>query len=225
MTVCLATNCFANDRLLLAAEDSWPPFSRSDGEGISQQIIKAACASVGIQVEFVVVPYARALHMVKTREVDGAFNVTKQQSTLAEFSFGEEPLLRAPASFYYPSRSSLDFKSISEVPDHTVIALILGYEYGEVYESNRQRFREIRVSNQTQVINLLLRNRVDMAIMFDDVAAYYLTQMQLATDGIKKGHLNHISDIYVAFNRSAELLPLIEKLDNGLKLNRENTQD
>ena len=162
--------------------------------------------------------------MVKTKEVDGAFNVTKQQSTLAEFSFGEEPLLQVSASFYYPSHSQSDFKSIADVPDNTVIALILGYEYGELYEKNRQRFREIRVSNQTQVINLLLRNRVDMAILFDDVAAYYLTQMQLAKDSIKKGHLNHISDIYVAFNRSAELLPLIEKLDNGLKLNREKTQ-
>ena len=223
LSACFTLDCFANQTLLLAAEDSWPPFSRSDGEGISQQIIRKACASVGIDVEFIVVPYARALHMVKTNEVDGAFNVTKQHSTLAEFKFGQEPLLQAPASFYYPSHSPLDFKSIVDVPDNTVIALILGYEYGELYEQNRQRFKEIRVSNQTQVINLLLRNRVDMAIMFDDVADYYLSQMQLATSSIKKGHLNHISDIYIAFNQSADLQTVIEKLDKGLRLNRQNT--
>lgn len=224
LIACLTVKSFADEKLLLAAEDSWPPFSRSDGEGISQQIIKKACATAGINVEFIVVPYARALQMVKANEVDGAFNVTKQQSTLSEFKFGQEPLLQAPASFYYPSHSQLNFKSISDVPNNTVIALILGYEYGELYEANRQRFKEIRVSNQTQIINLLLRNRVDMAIMFDDVAEYYLSQMQLANDSIKKGNLNHVSDIYVAFNRSPELQSVIDKLDTGLRLNREKIQ-
>ncbi|KXI30327.1 transporter substrate-binding domain-containing protein [Paraglaciecola hydrolytica] len=218
--ILLACNCHAKNKIVLAAEDSWPPFSRSDGEGISQQTILQAYQLVGVEVEFVVVPYARALHMAKMGEADGAFNVTKQQSTIAQFSFGEEPLLQAKASFYYPSTSHLDFTSINEAPDSLVIALILGYEYGESYEMNRSRFKEIRVSNQIQIINLMLKNRVDMAIMFDDVAEFYLSKMQVPTTILKKGQVNHISDIYVAFNNKPEIQPLIDKLDLGLRLMR-----
>ena len=101
------------------------------------------------------------------------------------FRFGAEPLLQAKASFYYPSTSPLNFTSISEAPDNLVIALILGYEYGQPYEFNRKRFKEIRVSNQRQIINLLLKHRVDAAIMFDDVAEYYFGQMHIPSIAIK----------------------------------------
>jgi polar amino acid transport system substrate-binding protein len=213
--------CFAKNEIVLAAEDSWPPFSQSDGTGISQQIISRAFQETGVNVKYVTVPYARALHMAQVGEVDGAFNVTKQSSTSELFRFGDEALLHVSASFYYTAHSNFDLKSIADAPDGLVIALIIGYEYGELYEQNRARFNEIRVSNQKQIIRLLMKNRVDVAIMFDDVARYYLTEMQLTSDAIKKGHINHISDIYVAFNKDKpELRDYINKLDIGLRIIR-----
>lgn len=219
--VSLTLTCHASDKVLLAAEDSWPPYSGPNGQGISQQTIVEAYHAVNVEVDFVVVPYARALQMVKSGEVDGAFNVTKQHSTVEQFRFGREPLIKAQASFYYSPISALQLNSINDAPDGTVIALILGYEYGELYELNRHRFKEIRVSNQQQIINLLRKNRVDLAIMFDRVAAYYIQQMELPEHSIRQGNTNHISDIYVAFNKDKPSLPpLIDKLDQGLRLIR-----
>lgn len=215
----LSAYSLAKTDIVLAVEDSWPPFSLSDGTGISQQKVRQAYQLMGMNVNFVVVPYARALHMTLLGEVDGTFNVTKQQSTIKLFKFGQEPLLQASASFYYPTHKNLGLTSIEEAPDGLVIALIIGYEYGELYEQNRSRFNEIRVSNQRQIISLLLKNRVDAAIMFDDVAHYYLQQMQLTQSAIEKGDINHTSDIYVAFNKdNPELQNFINKLDSGLQM-------
>jgi polar amino acid transport system substrate-binding protein len=207
----------AEYKIKLAAENSWPPYSNEVGEGISKDIIQRAFDSVGVEVEFIIVPYARALLLAQLGKVDGAFNVTKQKSTLDKFAFGEVPILQVKASFYYHKESGLNFKTVDEIPAGTSIALILDYEYGELYEKNRDRFNEVRVSNQKQIIKLLQLKRVDMAIMFDDVAEYYLSELTLNKDEIKKGHINHTSDIFVAFNKYKDLSEVILLLDQGIQ--------
>ena len=106
---------------------------------------------------------------------------------------------------------------MDDIPLGTSIALILDYEYGEVYESSRSRFDEVRVSSQKQIIKLLQLERVDMAIMFDDVAAHYLSELKLNKNDIRQGNINHTSDIYVAFNKREELNDVILLLDEGLQ--------
>lgn len=215
----LAASCpsvFANV-VKLAAEDSWPPFAKQDGSGISKAIIEKAYAYSGTKVEFVTVPYARALLMAEQGKVHGAFNVTKQASTEDLYAFGELPLLKVSASFYYPPNSKHNYKSLAEIPNDTAIATIIGYEYGNEYEKHKKRFSESRVSSQTQIIKMLMIGRLDMAIMFDEVAAYTLGEMGLSKDAIVKGEINHTSDIYIAFNKELKNSEIIKKLDLGLK--------
>ncbi len=49
------------ETIKIAAEDDWIPYARADGTGLANEIIKAAFEAVGINVEYKVVPYARAL--------------------------------------------------------------------------------------------------------------------------------------------------------------------
>lgn len=55
--------CVAQESIVLAVENSWSPFSDTNGNGISKDIIQAAYNSVDTEVEFIAVPYARALKM------------------------------------------------------------------------------------------------------------------------------------------------------------------
>ena len=156
--------------------------------------------------------------MAENGQVDGAFNVTLQKNTLQRFVFGSEPLFQAKASFYYPKDSTFNYASVDKFPGGISIALITGYEYGDSYEAHRKRFSEVRVASQRQIINMLRKNKVHMAIMFDDVATYTLAAMKLPQDAIRKGELNHISDIYVAFSpKTANLEAKIALLDEGLR--------
>ena len=209
--------CFANESIKLAVENSWPPYSDRNGDGISKDIILKAFDSVGVKVEFIVVPYARALYLAEIGQVDGAFNVTKQESTIKKFNFGDEAILQAVASFYYHKDSAMDVLSADEIPTGSSVAVIIGYEYGNNYEKNKSRFTEIRVSNQKQIIQLLRNKRVDLGIIFDEVAQYTLTEMALKPDAIKQGHMNHKSDIFVAFNQKEKTKSIIKLLDKGLR--------
>lgn len=217
ITLFSVSSCFAEQSIKLAVENSWPPYSDINGNGISKDIIQKAFASVNINVEFVVVPYARALFLAEVGEVAGAFNVTKQESTTETFNFGEEAILQAEASFYYENTNKLNVKSANEISTGTSVALIIGYEYGNDYERNKHRFNEVWVSNQKQIIQLIRNKRVDLAIMFDEVAKYTLLEMGLDINAIKRGSINHKSDIYVAFNRKKETNQFIKLLDQGLR--------
>ena len=163
--ICLSFSCLAvsGEEFIFAAEDSWPPFAKPDGTGISRTIIEQALAYSDSSAMFVTVPYARALKMAENGQVDGAYNVTRQKNTLAMFVFGNEPLFQARASFYYPKDSRFDYESVDKLPNGMNIALITGYEYGDKFESQRKRFKEVRVANQRQIINMLRENKVHMA--------------------------------------------------------------
>ena len=212
----IGQNCAALESIKLAVENSWPPYSDKNGNGISKDIIQAAYNSVNVNVEFISVPYERALKMAEIGQVDGAFNVTKQKSTLEKFNFGEIPILQATASFYYHNDSTMNFTSANEIPEGSAIGVIIGYEYGDNYDKNKSRLKEVRVTNQTQIIELLRRKRIDLAIMFDEVAKNKLGKMGLQLNDIKKGEVNHRSDIYVAFSKSKNTINAMEHLDKGL---------
>jgi len=210
--------CFSKTTVVLAVENSWPPYSDRLGNGLSKDMIKKAYHAVNVEVKFLVVPYARALYMVEHGSVDGAFNVTKQSNTVNKFNFGTEILLQATASFYSHNDSKSNILSANDIPDGTTVALILGYEYGDVYQLNKHRFKEVRVGNQNQIVQLLLNKRTDIAIMFDEVAKETMTNMGLKHSSLKRGHVNHQSDIYVAFSKKNDTKGKMELLDKGLKI-------
>ena len=78
----LATTAMAApEKILLAAEDDWPPYSsvradRSGPEGFAVDVVREAFATQGVQVGFVVVPFALCMLMARTGEALGCFDAT-----------------------------------------------------------------------------------------------------------------------------------------------------
>lgn len=232
MVILLLTgNCKAEDNrlnsIVLAVEDSWPPYSDSTGQGIATNIVKQAYAAVGIKVILKVLPYARVLKEVEKGFFVGGYNVTRQSTTEKNFLFGQQFLLSAPASFYFsPSNSkAINYKNIKDIPDDSSVGVIIDYEYGDLFDEHKERFKKVYVSNQSQIISMLTLGRIDTAIMFDEVANETLKSMGLNNKSIIKGPLNHTSDIYVAFSRThKDAVFFKNKLDEGLLLIKSNGQ-
>jgi polar amino acid transport system substrate-binding protein len=231
LPIAMGSACQADEgrstSVVLAVEDSWPPYADDHGQGISTNILEQAFASVGIKLIVKISPYARVLNEVEKGILVGGYNVTRQASTEEQFLFGEQAILLAPASFYFSNdnHQARQYKSIADIPDGTTIGLIIDYEYGDEFEKNKHRFKQVRVSKQEQIINMLRLGRIDGAIMFDAVAKYTLKSMDLAEASLQKGPLNHTSHIYVAFSRSHNKAQYFaDKLDQGLTNLKESGQ-
>ena len=204
-------------RILLGAENSWPPYSGIDGQGISTRLITSAYAKSGLTPTFQVLPYARVLHDLSSGKIDGGYNVTLQESTKDEYIFGKVPLLSVEAYWFFLPKTHSHIKSIEDIPSNFRVGVIRDYEYGDVYENHRHRFNEIKVSQQSQIIRMLKQGRIDAAVMFDREAEFALKSMQLDISIFDKRFLNHHGDVYVAFSlKSPRARWLAEQLDKGL---------
>lgn len=209
--------------LQLAVEDSWPPYADAAGRGLSTDIVLAAFAAVGVEVTIEVKPYSRVMRDLKAGLVDGGYNITRMTANQERFIFGEEPLTTATVSFYYRPGAVKAYWSATDVPTGTRIATIIDYDYGDHFESQRERFREYKVMRQSQIIHMLLAGRVDVAVMYDRVAAYTLNTLGLPQETLVRGETIHPSDVYVAFSRhNPRAQEYAALLDEGLRKIRQN---
>ena len=206
-------------RIHLGAEDSWPPYSDVQGQGISTNLIKAAFAKSGLTPTFQVLPYARVLHDLESGRIDGGYNVTRQRSTQHKYLFGEIPLLTVDAYWFFRPDTFTGIQRIEDIPARFRVGVIRDYEYGDIYENHRHRFTEIKVTQQSQIIRMLKQGRIDAAIMFEQEASYALKQMQWQDDAFDKRFLNHQGDVHLAFShKSPRARWLAQQLDKGLLL-------
>ncbi|MDZ4261071.1 MAG: transporter substrate-binding domain-containing protein [Pseudomonadota bacterium] len=209
-------------RIYLGAEDSWPPYSDAKGQGISTDLIKAAFAKSDLTPTLHVLPYARVLHDLASGKIDGGYNVTLQSTTQDKYIFGQVPLLRVEAYWFFIPAMHPTIKSIADIPDKFRVGVIRDYEYGDVYENHRHRFTEVQVSQQSQIIRMLKQGRIDAAVMFDREAEFALKEMNLDVAIFDKRFLNHSGDVYVAFShKSPRARWLAEQLDKGLLMIKE----
>ncbi|WP_223295922.1 substrate-binding periplasmic protein [Shewanella sediminis] len=219
LLLCLISYNLAADDMAktikLAAEDNWAPYAESSGSGLSHSLINSAFSRVGIEVDSIVVPYARAVVMAKKGIVDGVFNLIKEKSTQDQFIFGKQALFSATASFYQNKQSPLNVESKWLLPKNTRVGVIDGYEYGDEL-SELPNIQVIKLSNHNQLINLLLLNRIDTAIMYDLVAEQYIARMRVSSE-IGSTFINHTGQVYLAFSKkNPEAEHLAEMLDTGL---------
>lgn len=209
-------------RIHLGAENSWPPYSDSQGQGISTNLIKAAFTKSGLTPTFHVLPYARVLHDLNSGKIDGGYNITLQSTTRDKYIFGQVPLLRVEAYWFFLPEMHPTIKSIHDIPDKFRVGIIRDYEYGDIYENHRHRFNEIQVSQQSQIIRMLKQGRIDAAVMFDREAEFALKGMKLDSSIFDKRFLNHSGDVYLAFShKSPRARWLAEQLDKGLLMLKE----
>src|SRR4051812_32252616 len=66
----------ADARLDIMVEDAAAPWSRPDGRGYSNDIVRAAFRAALVDVRLIVVPYARCKRMVSTGRVAACFNMS-----------------------------------------------------------------------------------------------------------------------------------------------------
>jgi polar amino acid transport system substrate-binding protein len=209
-------------RVHLGAEDSWPPYSNAQGQGVSTNLIKAAFAKTNLTPTFRVLPYARVLYDLQSGKIDGGYNVTLQSTTKDKYIFGKVPLLAVESYWFFIPGTYPKIKSINDIPDKFRVGVIRDYEYGDIYENHRHRFTEVQVSQQSQIIRMLKQGRIDAAVMFDREAEYALKEMKLDAAIFDKRFLNHHGDVYVAFShKSPRARWLAEQLDKGLLMIKE----
>jgi polar amino acid transport system substrate-binding protein len=147
-------------KLVLNSADG-PPFSKPDGTGIIDLVVKEAFRRVGIEISIIAVPAERALRNASEGIEDGIF------SRVAGMSEKYPGLLQVPQKIV-----DFDFVAFSRKIDAEIkgweslgpydIAIITGWK---ILEENIRGTRSLhKVRDVSILFNLLARDRVDIVV-------------------------------------------------------------
>src|SRR6266849_706847 len=90
---------FAAD-LTVMAEDAAEPFSRADGTGYANDVVKAAFHAAGVDVALDVVPYARCKKNAEEGRIAACFGMSWYQGVEKVIAFSSLPIFEVHADVF-----------------------------------------------------------------------------------------------------------------------------
>lgn len=157
------------DTLTILAEDDAAPWSYPDGSGCANEIVVAAFAAAGVEVNLKPVPYARGKKAVLEGMSVGCFSMAPEPELGGNVLFPKMPLFICSTSFLQKSGSLLTIDSLrarAASADTVMVGIVFGYEYPPLLK-NLQKEGLIRIEeSRSELINLkkLDADRIDLAL-------------------------------------------------------------
>lgn len=208
------------DPLVLLAEDDWYPYAAAvDGEprGISVDLVRAAYAAVGVEVEFRIASYARCMELVNQGKYVGCFNTPVGESALENQLLPEEALDRNPAWVYKRADNEADIDELADLHGEP-IGIVNGYRYADHFMNDPRLVRE-PAGSDLQNLKKLAAGRLEYVVLYERVAEWLVGQygerMDLDVEPVVQvGELA----LYVSFSRQhPRAQEAMAKFDEGLR--------
>lgn len=209
-------------RLLIGAENDWHPYSGDrDGraQGMTVDLVAAAFAAVGVEVQFDLLPYARCMAQTRNGVTVACFNTTRTALIENDYLWPARPMFSERFLIYARSddRHTGGPLHVRDLEGQKV-AVTRGYEYGSEFDANA-RIQRIVTSRDENNFELLLRRRARYTLA-PDANTRLLLQRRPEMAGRFKvvGALSYFG-IYTAFSRHhADSQAALAAFDEGMKV-------
>ncbi|MES2585265.1 MAG: transporter substrate-binding domain-containing protein [Pseudomonadota bacterium] len=175
--VCLFLMCSvhatAGERIRIGAEDDWSPYSSSvkgKPQGFAVDLVRAAWAAAGVDVELVPLPYARCMKEVDRGDLAGCFNTLRDPVQESRYRWHQQALFQARIGIYSRVTPGEVPKTLGlENLRGKRIGTTHGYDYGAAFDGDPTMLRDEAPSDLSS-LRKLVAGRVDYALVFDRVA-------------------------------------------------------
>jgi ABC-type amino acid transport substrate-binding protein len=202
-------------KVVRVATTEWPPYALNvkQGQGSSVEIIRKAFTSMGYEVEFLFLPWVRALNYVKIGRVDAIAPIywTQDREELYLFSnpFQESSLVLCQ------SKDAKDKITNKEELIKYKLGLIRGYKNTGFIDSN-DNLTKIFAPTDRNNIKKLIKGRVDVIAIDKDVANYLIKSID-GDISIIDPPLD-VKKLYLGFSKAKESSKTIsDDFNKGLK--------
>ena len=231
--------CFAVTFPSLSAQrvivggDDWCPINckqLDQQRGIMIDVAQAAFARQGYTIEYVEMPWTRAIRQARNGKLHAVVGAFKDD--VPDFYFPAEPILYlSPSNLFTRKTTSWTY---TDIPSISLIKLgvIRGYDYGEelnqyirsVMDTDNDSVSQLYGNNAIQRnIELLSMGRIDVLVETGPVFWYYAKQMNLSDKFRLAGSVSKPEPCYIAFSpENANHVQLAAILDEGIRQLRDN---
>nr|WP_240969550.1 transporter substrate-binding domain-containing protein [Sneathiella limimaris] len=206
--------CTEGETITLAAEDSFFPYSglhNGKQRGFSFDIVRAAYAAVGCQLNLLYVPYNRCMEKVENGTFLGCFNTTNSYENSRKYILHNKPLLYGKILIYARKGHPKEFDQSSY--HNARFAVVRGYTYTDEFDQD-EKIKKVFVDSDLQTLAMVARGRADYALVYEKVAKYQMADhRELIKQLPEPVSLHATYGLYVSFSRA-----LGEKAERAAKL-------
>jgi polar amino acid transport system substrate-binding protein len=151
----------------IAVEDEADMWSRNDGSGYANEIVRAAFSAVGIDARLRVMPYARCKTVVAEGAMVACLSMSADPQLAGVVKFSSMPLFVCDADFIESREQPLKAKRAEDLPRGTVVGVVNGYEYPPSIRKLEHDGIIVLDYSASETINLrkLIARRLDAAIV------------------------------------------------------------
>ena len=203
----LAGSALAADRTVTLVADKWCPFNCSDerqNRGILVERGAAALAVSGIAVEYIEMPWSRAIIGVRDGTYDGIVGAGPAETP--DFHFPPEPLGFARHSFFTLPSSNWRYQGLESLEDIR-LGVIQDYSYGGLYDAyirpNEDELSRLVILRGNSVLPRLIRmlelGRIDALVAEEAVLDYHFA-VRGRTNPLRYAGLANKEPLYIAFS-------------------------
>lgn len=192
----------AGARPQVLVEDAASPWSNHNGEGYANDMVRAAFAAAGVDVELVVVPYARCKALVMQGGAPSCLSMSKAPELDGLVRFADKPLFSVTPRFYYHLDRPQAAKSLDALTRGMRIGIVHGYEYPAFVAALAARGIVLETS-RSDVTNLrkLAAGRLDFALlMTDDMRSEELIRRQAGVGRLGFAFKSAPQESYIGFS-------------------------
>jgi polar amino acid transport system substrate-binding protein len=200
----------------MAHAESFPPYAElRDGksQGMAVDIVRAAAAKAGMQIEFVVVPFEELQRTVEDGRADAIFptGITPDRRRTLDFS---APLLSTGGSLYVRAPQEAP-DELSALAGKTVATPRTGPLAGYI-EKNAPQVKVLRTSSYEESLQLLVEGKADAAALNSHVGGAIADKLYPGKVNVARRMFLEVP-LAVAVRKGTHA-PLLERLNQALPL-------
>ncbi|OHU86022.1 MULTISPECIES: substrate-binding periplasmic protein [Pseudoalteromonas] len=197
--MCVLNNASAEHQTIHVAVDHAPPYSKvgSDGDssGLILDITRAAVADK-YHIRPVPCPLSRCLRMLEQGDVDIMGGLLKTPQREANMVFIEPPYMALSSSFVFYTKKGSNI-TVNQFEDlyNKRIAVMRGAAFFERFDKD-SKLSKIEVTSEQVAFDLVLKERVDLAIAVEDTAEVAMKVLKQPISQLEKMNYRYTNVIY-----------------------------
>ncbi|MBF0200218.1 MAG: transporter substrate-binding domain-containing protein [Desulfamplus sp.] len=194
------------DHIIIAA-DNWCPINCEPGTSMPGYMVETArkiYEKEGHTVEYIVRPWARAIHECRTGKINGIIGAFKGDAP--DFIFPENELGLISQAFFVKTASTWSYNGIKSL-EGVKLGAIIDYDYGEELTQYIEKNKDSRMvdliggSDPLMMnINKLMGDRIDVIIEVPPVLWYKASEMGVKDQLRVAGRMDEPESAYIAFS-------------------------
>ncbi|MBB1487519.1 substrate-binding periplasmic protein [Oceanospirillum sediminis] len=187
--------------------------------GIDLEVIQAAFSVAGREVDFNFYPWKRTVKMAERGQTDALCGCAYRPERGKSFIYSDMLGLHSQGIFI---NEESDFHTVEQLDDlrGRSIAAVRGYAVHKELQDKKD-IRAVEANDDTQLLRLLLANRVDAIYSYRDIILYRMA-MNSETRHIRYYELNS-QPYYLCFSRNRpDIEDIVQDFNKGLRTIRFN---